>query len=77
MGGFIAVLDKFATYRDSARPSINRATVAVTERYARKKLGIKKDEPLIYRGLTLQCVGSKRWRERRFDASAANPGSKP
>lgn len=52
--GFIAVLKKFADYRDHARPSINQATVAVTEKYARKKLGIKKDEPLVYRGLSLR-----------------------
>lgn len=63
--GFIAVLKKFADYRDSARPSINQATIAVTEKYARKKLGIKKDEPLTYRGLKLRCIGSKLWRERR------------
>lgn len=66
MGGFVEVLRKFADYRDHARPSINKATVAVTEKYARKKLGIKKDEPLTYRGLTLRCIGSKLWRERRY-----------
>lgn len=66
MGGFVAVLEKFADYRDHARPSVNQAVVAVTEKYARKRLGIKKDAPLVYRGLTLRCIGSKLWRERRF-----------
>lgn len=64
MSGFIGVLNKFAEYRDISRPSVKEATVAVTERYARKKLGIKKDEPLMYRGLSLRCIGSKLWRER-------------
>lgn len=66
MGGFIEVLKKFADYRDHARPSINQATVAVTEKYARKRLGIAKDAPLIYRGLSLRCIGSKLWRERKW-----------
>jgi len=66
MGGFVAVLEKFANYRDHARPSINQATIAVTEKYARKKLGIAKDAPLIYRGLSLRCIGSKLWRERKW-----------
>lgn len=65
MGGFIEVLNKFADYRDHARPAISQATVAVTEKYARKKLGIKKDAPLEYRGLSLRCVGSARWRQRQ------------
>jgi len=66
VGGFIAVLEKFADYRDRACLDITQATVAVTEKYARKKLGIEKDLPLTYRGMTLRCIGSKLWRERRF-----------
>jgi hypothetical protein len=63
--GFVKLLREFADYRDKGRPSIDTATVAVTEKYARKVLGVKKDEPLVYRGLRLRCIGSKLWRDRR------------
>jgi hypothetical protein len=59
---FIKDLDRFIDYVKTAKPSINRATVDVTERYARQKLKMKKADPLIYKGLTLSCRGSKRWR---------------
>lgn len=61
--GFVRVLKEFATYRETARPEIDVATVAVTERYARRVLGLAKDAPLVYRGLTLKCIGSRRWWE--------------
>jgi hypothetical protein len=63
---FKAVLDKFADYRDKANRQINAATVCVTERYARSVLKIKKDKPLEYRGLSLRCIGSKRWRQEHL-----------
>jgi hypothetical protein len=66
--GFVANLRKFADYRDVSRPSISEATVCVTEQYARRKLRIKKDQPLVYRGLRLKCIGSKLWRARRYEA---------
>jgi N-acetylglucosamine kinase-like BadF-type ATPase len=60
--GFLKTLNEFADYRDRASLSITEATVSVTEKYARRLLKIKKDEPLSYRGLTLKCIGSARWR---------------
>jgi hypothetical protein len=39
------------------------------EQYARRKLRLKKDEPLVYRGLQLRCIGSKLWRERQQSIS--------
>jgi hypothetical protein len=66
--GFVRVLNDFAEWREMCRPSIGVATVAVTERYARRKLRIRKSEPLEYRGLTLKCIGSKQWRSRRMFA---------
>jgi hypothetical protein len=63
--GFIAVLDSFADYRDISRPSLTEATIAVTERYARRQLQLKKKDALVYRGLQLRCIGSKRWRQQR------------
>lgn len=59
---FIQELDQFANYIATARPEIAQATVAVTEKTARRALKLKKAEPLVYRGLALKCVGSKRWR---------------
>lgn len=61
--GFLRHLREFADYRDAAKLPIEAATVAVTERYARRTLRLKKDQPLVYRGLNLHCVGSPRWRE--------------
>lgn len=66
--GFVKRLREFADYRDKARLSIAAATVSVTERYARRVLRVKKDEPLVYRGLQLKCIGSKLYRERQEHA---------
>lgn len=64
--GFVAVLKRFASWRDLNRPSIAEATVAVSEQYARRKLRIKRDQPLEYRGLRLRCIGTKAWRLRHL-----------
>lgn len=58
----VTALDRLASFRDISRPSLETATVEVTEKYARKRLKLKKDDPLIYKGLKLRCIGSKRWR---------------
>lgn len=60
--GFLKVLRSFADYCDKGKLAVEVATVSVTEQYARRVLGVKKDQPLVYRGLKLKCVGSKRWR---------------
>ncbi len=62
---FVTELDEFTNYIATARPSIRTATVAVTEKTARKVLKLKKKDPLEYKGLTLKCVGSKRWRNEQ------------
>jgi hypothetical protein len=63
MGGAVkAVLDAFADWRERNNPNVTAATVAARETTVRKALGIKKREPLVYRGLTLRCIGSRRWR---------------
>jgi hypothetical protein len=56
------VLDRLANWRDVSNPRVVSATVAAREATVRRALRIKKAEPLVYRGLTLRCVGSKRWR---------------
>jgi hypothetical protein len=60
--GFIADLDRLIEYRGPMTPA-PIATVAVTERYARRKLRVGKGK-LAYRGIPLRCIGSKLWRER-------------
>jgi hypothetical protein len=62
--GFVKELREFADYRDAAKLPIEVATVAVTERYCRRTLRLKKRDPLAYRGLKLRCIGSARWRAR-------------
>lgn len=64
------VLDRFADWRDASNPSVTAATVAAREATVRKALRIKKREPLVYRGLTLRCVGSKRWRYEHPEGGA-------
>lgn len=59
---FKTELDNFVEYIKTAKPDISHATVDVTERYARKKLKVKKKDPIVYRGLALSCRGSKKWR---------------
>lgn len=63
--GFLHTLNRFADYRDISRPSIHKATIAVTERYARRVLKLRKREPMVYRGLALTCIGSPQWRLRQ------------
>jgi siroheme synthase len=63
------VLDRFADWRDKSNPAITEATVSVREATARRVLRLKKGDPLIYRGLSIRCVGSPRWRRE-------NPGVK-
>lgn len=62
---FMKTLEQFADWREKFRPSITIATLSVCPETARRKLRIRKGEPLEYRGLKLRCVGSKLWRERR------------
>lgn len=59
MPSFAACLPKLARF------SVNRITIAVTEKHARKVLGIKKDAPLSWQGIPLNCIGSVAWRKRR------------
>ena len=65
---FTHELDRFIDYVTVTRPSIKNATVSVTESYARRRLKLKKDAPLIYRGLSLKCIGPKKWRNENQSA---------
>jgi hypothetical protein len=66
----VDVLDRFAKWRDVSNPGVVTATVAVRSETLRRALRLKKGEPLVYRGLSIRCVGSKRWR-------AEHPGETP
>lgn len=58
-------LNRFADWRDQYRMDIHAVAVAVTETYARRVLKLKRSEPLVFRGLVLTCIGSKRWRQEQ------------
>ncbi len=47
-----------------AKYSVSRITLGVTEKTARKVLKIKKDQPLQYKGIPLNCIGSEAYRKR-------------
>lgn len=49
---------------------IRQITIDVTERYARKRLGIKKSNPLTYDDIPLRCIGSRGWRLRNAPPEA-------
>lgn len=68
MASFVVTLQRFLEWRDHAKSKIGAATVEVTEQYARRKLGIPKDQPVAYGGLALKCIGSKKWREEHAPA---------
>lgn len=64
---FVDRIQEFQRFcRDAKRP-IPRMTVAVTEKYARKRLGLPSDAALIYNGVPLRCIGSKAWRARQAE----------
>jgi hypothetical protein len=69
---FLTKLDEFARYVRTARPSITTATVAVTEKTARRALALKKADPLTYQGLQLKCIGSRRWRNEQTGIPCSN-----
>lgn len=47
-----------------AKYSVSRITIGVTEKTARKVLKLKKDAPLAYKGIPLNCIGSTAYRKR-------------
>ena len=62
----MAVLNHFCDYAAAAQAPIETAAIPVTERYARRKLRLKRADPLVYRGLALRCIGSSRWRQEHL-----------
>lgn len=64
---FIANLDLYIEWlHKMLKPVLGTtARINVTEKYARRKLKIKKDQPTTYRGLILICLGSHAWRQEQ------------
>lgn len=60
---FRATLRRLLAWRQDTQSRIAGVTVEVTENYARRVLKLHKRDPLVYRGLELRCIGSRRWRE--------------
>lgn len=52
-----------------ARFGVPRITLACTEKYARRALKLKKDQPLQWQGIPLNCIGSERWRKDQEHAA--------
>jgi hypothetical protein len=64
--GFVHGLDRLAEHRSRVVGcKLVNVTIKVTERYARRRLGLRKDEPLMYRGLVLRCTGKSMTRIQR------------
>lgn len=51
---------EYASTPGTRRPSC--ITVSVTEKTARRRLRIKKGQPITYQGVELKCVGTRAWR---------------
>lgn len=59
---FVDVLNKYCDWCDKGAPHVTTVTVNVLPTTARRKLRIPKAEPIIYRGRTINCIGSIKWR---------------
>lgn len=56
----------FAKYLPKmARFGVPRITIAVTEKTCRRVLKLKKDQPLAWNGIPLNCIGSAAYRKRK------------
>lgn len=61
-GGVARMLAEFAAWRDANRPDIATVTVAVRTETVRRALRLSKKDPLVFRGLAIRCLGSRKWR---------------
>jgi hypothetical protein len=67
--GFLADLERFRDYCAARRTKPLTLTVDVTERYARRVLGLKRGDLTTADGIALTCRGSPAYRMRkRFEA---------
>lgn len=65
---FRATLRRLLSWRQHSGSRMAGVTVEVTERYARRVLRLHKRDPMVYRGLELRCIGSRRWRDGGYQS---------
>lgn len=71
MSGTLKQLDKLAEWNKTADVPRTQTTVAVRTKTLRRLLGIGKDVPLVYRGITLKPIGSSQWRSKNWSGDKA------
>jgi hypothetical protein len=59
-----------ASLAKMARFGVPRITLALTEKYVRGKLKLKKGQPVLWNGIPLNCIGSERWRKEQAAKAA-------
>jgi len=57
--GFMAQLNEVLAWRVKGCRKVEHVTLAVTEKTVRRRLFIKKSEPLQYKGIAITCIGSR------------------
>jgi len=62
---FLDDLKAFVANVERDELDIRVATVAVLPETARRRLKLKKADPLFYGGMALRCIGSQRWRDTK------------
>ena len=55
----MARLNEVLAWRVKGCRKVEHVTLAVTEKTVRRKLRLKKAEPLQYKGLSITCIGSR------------------
>lgn len=74
---FIERVEQFIAACKEAKRPIPRITVAVSEKYALRRLGIPKGHAVEYNGVLLKCIGSKRWRQKQWEDTHDGLGRPP
>jgi hypothetical protein len=54
-------LDRFADYLEAGKLTYRSVTVRMDERYLRRRLGLKRPAPLIYRGIAIRVKRGAPW----------------
>lgn len=56
-------LNRFCDWRDANRPDITSTSVNVLPQTMVRLLKLRPGDAIMYRGLSLRCVGSVKWRQ--------------
>lgn len=71
---FVDRIQEFQRFCREAKRPVPRITVAVSENYARRILGVPKGHAVEYGGTPLRCIGSKAWRTRQAETERERGG---